>query len=94
MYSRENFLFGRSVLLTYTRYPQTGGIGVCYVLHELSVIVQFLDSVQYSCGTIFVLDQCQALIEHLRGAREVRIVFKATGLDDLTVLQTFLRGVI
>ena len=94
MYSRENFLFGRSVLLTYTRYPQTGGIGVCYVLHELSVIVQFLDSVQYSCGTIFVLHQCQALIEHLRGAREVRIVVKATGLDDLTVLQTFIRGVI
>lgn len=94
MYSWENFLFGRSVLLTHTRYPQTGGRGVCYILHELTVIVQFLDSVQYSRGTIFVLDQCQALIENLRGAREVGIVIKATRLDDLTVVQTFLMGVI
>ena len=94
MYSRENFLFGRGVLLTHTRYPQTGGRGVCYILHELSVIVQFLDSVQYSCGTIFGFDQCQALIENLRGTREVGIVVKATRLDDLTVVQTFLIRVI
>ena len=94
MYSREDFLFGRSVLVTHTRYPHTGGIGVCYILHELSIKVQFLDSVQYSCGTIFVLDQCQALIENLRVAREAGIVVKATRLDDLTVVQTFLMGVI